>query len=217
MQTDNLLVYKIEGKTFKTTEQYITGSELKKQGGIPLEAELYLAIKRPFEDELIENDTRVNLARPDIEQFFVKKKLHYYINDIEYVSYKQWISGAQLRGTGNVPENFDIYLKVDEGWQDDFIEDDELVDLARPGKERFVTRVRECTIYVKTKPYNWTNRYISYEEAVKLAFPNSKPNDSFSVSYSKGHPPREEGILVAGQKVIVKHNMEIDVTATEKS
>ncbi len=30
---NNLLVYKIEGKTFKTTEQYITGAELKKQGG----------------------------------------------------------------------------------------------------------------------------------------------------------------------------------------
>lgn len=74
---------------------------------------------------------RVNLARPNIEQFFVKKILHYFINDKEYVSYKQWISGAELREKGDVPENMDIYLKVDEGWQDDFIEDDELVDLAR--------------------------------------------------------------------------------------
>ncbi len=213
----NILFFKIEGKTYKTTEQYITGAELKIQGGIPLDVELYLAIRKPFEDELIENDTRVNLARPDIEQFFVKKKLYYFINEKEYISYKQWVSGAELREKGNIPESMDIYLKVDEGWQDDFIEDDELVDLARPGKERFVTKTRECTIYVKTKPYNWTERYISYEEVVKLAFPNSKPNDSFSVSYSKGHPPKEEGILVAGQRVIVKHNMEIDVTATEKS
>lgn len=28
----NILIYKIEGKTFKTTEQYITGEELKKTG-----------------------------------------------------------------------------------------------------------------------------------------------------------------------------------------
>lgn len=69
----NILIYKIEGKTFKTTEQYITGEELKKQGNIPLDVELYLAVRKPFEDELIENSTRVNLARPDIEQFSVRK------------------------------------------------------------------------------------------------------------------------------------------------
>lgn len=74
----NILIYKIEGKTFKTTEQYITGEELKKQGNIPLDVELYLAVRKPFEDELIENSTRVNLARPDIEQFFCKKKLYYF-------------------------------------------------------------------------------------------------------------------------------------------
>lgn len=28
----NILIYKIEGKTFKTTEQYITGEELKNRG-----------------------------------------------------------------------------------------------------------------------------------------------------------------------------------------
>lgn len=214
---NNLLVYKIEGKTFKTTEQYITGAELKKQGGIPLEVELYLAIKKPFEDELIENNTRVNLARPDIEQFFVKKKLHYYINDIEYVSYKQWISGAELREKGNVPTNMDIYLKVDEGWQNDFIEDDELVDLARPGKERFYTKVRECTIYVNTKPIEWAERTIGYEEVIKLAFGNLNASTSYTITYSKGCPPKEDGFLVEGQLVDVKHKMQFDVTATTKS
>lgn len=217
MQTDNLLVYKIEGKTFKTTEQYIAGAELKKQGGIPLEVELYLAIKKPFEDELIENDTRVNLARPDIEQFFVKKKLHYYINDVEYVSYKQWISGAELREQGRVPANMDIYLKVDEGWQDDFIEDDELVDLARPGKERFYTKVRECIIYVNTKPFEWKKRTIGYEEVIKLVFGNLNASTSYTITYSKGCLPKEDGFLVEGQIVDVKHKMQFDVTATTKS
>ena len=105
----NILIYKIEGKTFKTTEQYITGEELKKQGKIPLDVELYLAVLKPFEDELIENSTRVNLARPDIEQFFCKKKLYYFINNKEYISYKQWISGAELREKGNIPPTDDIY------------------------------------------------------------------------------------------------------------
>ena len=214
---NNILQYVIEGKTFKTTEQYITGVELKTQGGIPLEVELYLAIKKPFEDELIENDTRVNLARPDIEQFFVKKKLRYYINEIEYVSYKQWISGAELREKGGVPANMDIYLKVDEGWVDDFIEDDELVDLARPGKERFYTKPRECTIYVNTKAFEWEKRTISYEEVIRLAFGNINASTSYTITYSKGYSPKEDGFLVEGQIVDVKHKMQFDVTATTKS
>ena len=214
---NNILHYKIEGKTFKTTEQYITGAQLKEQGGIPLDIELYLAIRKPFEDELIENNTRVNLARPEIEQFFVKKKLHYYINDIEYVSYKQWISGAELREKGIILHSDDLFLKVDSGWEDDFIQDDELIDLARPGKERFYTKHRECTIYVNTKPFEWKNRTISYEEAVRLAFNNPNVSTSYTVSYSKGHPPKENGFLVEGQWVEVKHKMIFDVTATHKS
>lgn len=214
---NNILHYIIEGKTFQTTEQYITGAELKNQGGVPLDVDLYLAIKKPFEDELIENNTRINLARPEIEQFFVKKKLDYFINEKEYVSYKQRISGAELREKGNISDSEDLYLKVDDGWEDDFILDNEVIDLARPGKERFYTKHRVCTIFVNTKAFDWKKRIITYEEVVKLASGDSNPNVAYSVTYSKGHSSKNEGFLVAGQSVIVKHNMEFDVTATHKS
>ena len=78
------LKFLIEGEEFFTTEQYVLGKELKDKKSIPHSTDLYLAIKRPYEDELIENQTKVNLARPDIEQFYVKKKLQYFINGIEY-------------------------------------------------------------------------------------------------------------------------------------
>ncbi|MEY8593092.1 multiubiquitin domain-containing protein [Butyricimonas hominis] len=215
---NNILFYKVEGKTFKTTEQYITGAELKRQGGIPLDVELYLAIKKPFEDELIENDTRVNLARPEIEQFFVKKKLYYFINEKEYISYKQWISGAEIREKGNISDAEDLYLKVDTGWEDDFILDDEVIDLARPGKEHFYTKERVgVMIFVNTKGFDWKRKWITYEEVVSLAFTTPNPSVAYTVAYSKGHASKEEGFMVAGQKVVVKHNMEFDVTATHKS
>lgn len=69
------LNFKINGKMFKFLEQYITGSEIKKMGSISSEDELYLAIKKPWEDELITNETTVDLARPGIEHFFSKIKL----------------------------------------------------------------------------------------------------------------------------------------------
>lgn len=219
---NNLLVYKIEGKTFKTTEQYITGAELKKQGGIPLEVELYLAIKSPpFEDELIENETRVNLARPDIEQFFTKqRKLYYFINEVEYTSYKQWISGAELREKGDVPANMDIYLKVDEGWQDDFIEDDELVDLARPGKERFVTVAKPTSYIIRVNgdEKEWKKSVISFEEVLSLAFSSINHDQiAYPVKYSNGPRQNPKGSMDKGDIVYVKNKMIFNVTPTNRS
>lgn len=216
----NILIYKIEGKAYKTTEQYITGAELKNQGGIPLEVELYLAIRKPFEDELIENDMRVNLARPDIEQFFVKKKLHFFINDKEYVSYKQWISGAELREKGNVPESMDIYLKVDEGWQDDFIEDDELVDLARPGKEQFVTVLKPTgyTIRVNGVEKEWKKNVISFEEVLSLAFPSINHDlTAYTMKYSNGPRQNPNSSMDKGDIVYIKNKMIFNVTETNRS
>lgn len=180
---NNTLQYKIEGKTFTTTEEYITGRELKIQGEIPLDTELYLAIQEPFEDELINNDTRVNLARPDIEQFFVKKYLKFFIDDIQYTSYKQWISGEELRVRGNVSPDYDLYLKVDEGWQDNLIDLKELIDLAMPGKERFYTKKnhvepKKVRIHIDDNPYDILPGAHSVSELKSIGgVPNSKELD----------------------------------------
>lgn len=217
---DNILFYKIEGKTFKTTEQYITGAQLKEQAGIPLETELYLAVRKPFEDELIENETRVNLARPDIEQFFTKRHLHYFINEKEYISYKQWISGAELREKGGIPLNMNIYLKVDEGWEDDLIEDDEFVDLARPGKEHFVTVIKPSSyiIRVNGEEKTWGRETISFEEVLRLAFSRIDYNNTaYTVTYSNGPHRNPKGSMVKGDIVFVKSKMNFNVATTNKS
>lgn len=64
----------INGKSYEWHQEYITGAEIKKLGGIPAEDEIFLAIKKPWEDEPIPNDKQVNLARPDIEHFYSKDK-----------------------------------------------------------------------------------------------------------------------------------------------
>lgn len=64
----------INDKKYEWHQEYITGAEIRKLGSIPVDDEIFLAIKKPWEDELITNDNRVNLARPEIEHFYSKDK-----------------------------------------------------------------------------------------------------------------------------------------------
>lgn len=62
----------INGKQYEWPQQYITGAEIRKLGNMPPEDGVFLAIKKPWEDEAIADDTKVNLARPEIEHFYTK-------------------------------------------------------------------------------------------------------------------------------------------------
>ncbi|WP_133506071.1 multiubiquitin domain-containing protein [Flavobacterium chryseum] len=166
------LEFIIEGEKFETFDQYKTGIELKQLKGIPLETELYLSIAKPYKDELIENDKSVNLARPDKEYFFVKKKLHFTINKEPFVWYKQFIRGIQVRELGKINPEEDLYLDLPEGYEDDFITDDEIVDLARQGKESFFSVKKDepqlVQIEINTKQYQISKGIHTVMEIKKL-------------------------------------------------
>ena len=210
----------IEGREYETCNQYMTGSELKQLARIPLDTELFLSISKPYEDELIENDKRVNLARPETEYFFVKRKLHFTINEIPFTWYKQYIRGVQIRELGNIPIGDELYLKLPGDWQDDFIEDDEIVDLARPGTEHFVSKPKpvDFIIIVNGREKEWKKQQISFEEVVSLAFPNvNYESSAYTVMYSAGAKQNSKGSMVKGDTVFVINRMNFNVTATNRS
>src|SRR5256885_708684 len=60
---DQVLALVIEGREYKWHQQYITGAEIKKLGMLPSDSKILLAIKKPWDDELVEDDIRVDLAR----------------------------------------------------------------------------------------------------------------------------------------------------------
>lgn len=215
------LKFVIEGKEYETYDQFKTGAELKQLAGMPLDTELFLSISKPYQDELIENEKQVNLARPETEYFFVKEKLQFSINGKSFTWYKQYIRGFQIRELGNIPPEDDIFLDIKGGWQDDQILDDEVVDLARPGKEKFFSKPRptEITIIVNARPHLWKEVEISFEQLVVLAFGSfdNNPNKGYTVTYSRGWEPKPEGTMVKGSIVRVKNKMIFDVTATDKS
>lgn len=214
------LQFIIEGEKFETLDQYKTGAELKQLKGIPLETELYLSIIRPYTDELIENDKSVNLARADTEYFFVKKKLHFTINEEPFVWYKQFIRGIQIRELGNINSSDDLYLDLKEGYEDDFITDDEIVDLARPGKENFFSKKHDNSflIIVNGREKSWEKRKITFEEVVALAEGNSNDgNKAYTVTYLKGPKQNPQGEMAKGDVVFVTNKMIFNATATDKS
>lgn len=70
----------INKEVYEWSEQYILGAEIRKLGRIDPDELIFLSIKKPWEDELIKDDTRVNLARPEIEHFFSKKTVTIIVN-----------------------------------------------------------------------------------------------------------------------------------------
>lgn len=211
----------IEGKKFEWFEQFITGKQLKELRGLPLDCELFLDIVEPWKDDAILNDETVDLARPGIEQFYIKQKLKYSIDGKNFETDKQYIKGSQIRNQGKIPDDFLIYLSNKQPWEDDLITDDEIVDLARPGKEKFYSKqeLNEFVIIVNGREKQWCEKTITFQQVVALAFGNyqDNPNTVYTVTYAKGPHQNPEGSMVKGTKVFVINKMVFNVTATNKS
>jgi hypothetical protein len=77
------------------------------------------------------------------------------------------------------------------------------------------------TIIVNAQKKRWSEREISYEQVVKLAFPEPPPPDiviTYTVAYERGEGNKPEGSLVqGGSPVKVKEGMIFSVTETSRS
>jgi len=152
------LEFIVEGEKFETFDQYKTGAELKQLKGIPLEVELYLLVTKPYKDELIENETPVNLARTEIERFFVKENYRFLFNEKELVSYRKIVSGKEIFDLAGVNNTncFVLYQKL-KGHDFEKISLDEKVDLSIPGIEKFITKDSDISIYTLDGEHEMTN------------------------------------------------------------
>lgn len=219
-QTDVLHVI-IEGQEFEWSNQFITGSEIKKLAGLPEDAELYLGAKEPWESEPIPDHKKVDLARPEIEEFFIKKKLPITINKKPYEWHKQYITGKQLKKLANIDEDDVIYLDNSGKYSDVLIEDDEKVNLARPGTEHFYSEevAKKVTIIVNGTAKSWEKKQISFKEVIIEAYGSyvDSPTMVYTVGYEDGPKKNPEGSMTKGESVSVKHKMIFHATATDKS
>jgi hypothetical protein len=73
------------------------------------------------------------------------------------------------------------------------------------------------TIYVNTEPFVWERPQISYDELVKLAFPNGPVEGNVRYSITWTRPDGSEGAVLKGGRVKVIDEMKFDVRNTDKS
>jgi hypothetical protein len=98
----------VNGQEYEWKHQYISGFELKRLVGRDGLDEAVLLLSKPYEDEVITDTARVDLARPGIEHFRVRKKgedikVSIKINDKEYWVKRGKHTVVSLKQLGGVP------------------------------------------------------------------------------------------------------------------
>lgn len=78
---------------------------------------------------------------------------------------------------------------------------------------------RKIVIIVNGREKPWTEKQISFEQVVMLAFGSyeESQNRVFTVTYKGGAEQNPQGTMVKGDRVFVKNKMIFNVTATDKS
>lgn len=138
----------IEGRELEWTKQYITGKELRELAGLSADAELYLSIVDPWDDEKVDAETTVDLGREGIESFYVRRPLKFNVGDKEYQWKKQFITGAELRKLLGIDDDHEIVLLLHKPYEDEQVSMNTRVDLARPGIEHFKVKKKDEEIKV---------------------------------------------------------------------
>ncbi|OIN56379.1 hypothetical protein BLX24_25165 [Arsenicibacter rosenii] len=95
-----------------------------------------------------------------------------------------------------------------------------MVNLARPSKEEFYAKgPAQYTLIVNATPKHWTQKTISYEQVIVLAFGAYTPSDEkeYTVAFSKGPKQNPKGTMDVGSVVKVKNEMQFNASATDKS
>jgi len=147
--------------------------------------------------------------------------LHFTLNEKRYEWHQEYITGAEIRKLGNIPDEDEIFLAIKKPWEDEPISDDKQVNLARPEIEHFYSKDKQfkISLIVNGRPKQWIEKTITFEQVVVLAFGTYDPNPNkvYTVSYDNGPNENPAGSMVRGSKVLVKDKMIFNVTATDKS
>lgn len=150
--------------------------------------------------------------------FLTDRDFKFTLKDDELRWGKPIISGAVLYGLAKPGEGEAVFLEVP-GGEDRLIEHGELIDLAEPGIERFITARVTFEIIVNSRPRTVNARTVTFEQIVQLAFPGQhEPNVVFSMTYRHAASTPHAGELGAGGSVDVKKKGTVfNVTRTVQS
>ena len=201
----------------------LTGSQiLSIADARPASDFLLFQILRDGTLEMVRPEQTVNLRNTGIEKFLVfrsDRSFRFFLDERAFDWGASHISGATIKRLAGMPsETTEVWLDA-AGGHDRLIDDNEMVDLASPGIERFVTRTIQIAIKVNSRERVVDHRVLTYWEVVKVAYPEAVPSDQiiYSIDYASGPHQNPNGSLVDTQSVTVKEGMKFYVTPTDKS
>jgi len=139
------------------------------------------------------------------------------INGTNYKWEEPLIQGLQIKQLGGIEPTANLYLKGKGHQPDEFIADDQQVDLSNPGIEKFISKESHVVIIVNSREHAWEKPQISYDELVVLAYGQVVGNTAYTITYSNGPEENPEGFVVKGQVVVVCNKMNFNVTGTSQS
>lgn len=152
--------------------------------------------------------------------FLTDREFKLTLNDNELRWGKPVISSTMLYGLAKPGDGEGVFLEA-RGGEDRLLEPGELIDLTKPGIERFLTASKQATyeILVNSRPKTVHNRTVTFEQVVQLAFPgHHDPNVVFSMTYRHAASVPHAGELGSGGSVDVKKKGTIfNVTRTVQS
>lgn len=143
------------------------------------------------------------------------------VNEAQLEWGKPVISGAVLYGLAKPGDAEALFLDVP-GDEDRLIEAADLIDLTKPGIERFIAASRDprtFEIIVNSRRKTVTTKQVSFEQVVQLAFPGQHDsNVVFSMTYRHAASHPHAGELGPGGSVKVKKKGTVfNVTRTVQS
>lgn len=193
-------------------------------GAHPVEDFAVLQHLKSGELESVRPVENIDLSKPGVERFFVVRGASNHRFTVEGLS-MEWpqdkIAAKHIKFLAKAGDEMVLILDRDDG--DRELDDDEEVNLSKPGVERFKLRKKQpkfVTIFVEATPHEWPKgEMITYEQVVTLEFPDfaQHPERTYSVTWKKGEGAKHEGVLVPGASVKVKDQMEFNVTDTGQS
>ena len=127
-------------------------------------------------------------------------------------------TGAGLYELAHIGAELQLYKEVGGDQEDQVIPRDHH-ELQLYEDEHFHSGPRRepVTIYVNTEPFKWHRPKITYEEVVKLAFPNGPFGGGVRYNVMWTKPDGQEGALRIGQNETVVNEMTFDVRNADKS
>lgn len=200
-----------------------TGAQILEVAGIDNQVEYvaYRILQSGLLEELRPDET-TDLRDSGVERFIIfrtDRSFRFLLNGRPFDWGASHVTGLTLKKLAGIDlATMTVWLEVP-GSTGRPIGDQEFVNLAEPGVERFLTRVREYRIFVNTRPKEVSTHTLGFWEVVKLAFPQAVPNPTtyYTITYKRGPKANPEGSLVAGETVHIKDGMLFNVTPTDKS